>query len=146
MDLAAFEALPAGTLGHEFARYFRDNKISPFITTFEVSSDFDYLSKRYRETHDLFHVVTGYATDADGEMELQAFILGNIGVPSSALVLAFTAPGYVRRGVKALSSYLEKLKAAYRRGRNSRDLLAVPYEHFWNTPVSELSAQFVAAA
>lgn len=72
LDLEALARLPAGTLGHEFVRYFRANGIEPFVTAFPVANDVDYLSKRYRETHDLFHVITGYGTDEPGEMELQA--------------------------------------------------------------------------
>ena len=130
LDLEALGRLPAGTLGHEFVRYFRDNGIEPFITAFPIESDVDYLSKRYRETHDLFHVITGYATDEAGEMELQAFVLGNLGVPSAALVLVFSTALRVRRdGVHGLPAYFARLRAAHGRGRRSRELLSVAWRN-----------------
>lgn len=147
LDLDALARLPEGTLGHEFMRYFRDNGIEPFVTAFRVESDIDYINKRYRETHDLFHVVTGYATDELGEMELQAFVLGNLGVRSAALILAFsTAMRLKHKGVRGLGAYLERLRAAYRRGRRSRELLSVSYEKLWEQPVSVLSQLLCAPA
>lgn len=147
LDMVALRAMPEGTLGREFARYFEVNRIEPFVTTFAIDSDEAYLSKRYRETHDLFHVITGYATDVLGEMELQAFVLGNTGVPSAALVLVFaTAIRVKMHGTAELRAYFERLVAAYRRGKQSRMLLTVEWEKYWDRSVSELSAQLCAPA
>jgi len=147
LDLDALANLPEGTLGHEFMRYFRTNGIEPFVTTFPVESDVDYLSKRYRETHDLFHVITGYGTDEPGEMELQAFVLGNLGVRQAILILAFSLPRRIQqKGFQGLRAHFDKLRAAYHRGRRSRELLSVGYEKLWAQPVSELAALLCAPA
>ena len=147
LDLEALARLPEGTLGHEFMRYFRNNGIEPFITAFPVESDVDYLGKRYRETHDLFHVITGYGTDEPGEMELQAFVLGNLGVRQAVLILAYSLSGWVRhKGFKGLGAYLGRLRAAYRRGSRSRELLSVRYEKLWDQPVSVLAELLCAPA
>ena len=147
LDLEALARLPEDTLGYRFVRYFRDNGIEPFVTAFPIHSDVDYLGKRYRETHDLFHVLTGYGTDEPGEMELQAFVLGNLGVRQAALILAYSLPGRIKReGFKGLGAYLGRLRAAYRRGKRSRELLSVRYERMWDKPVSELSELLCAPA
>ncbi|MFZ6181519.1 Coq4 family protein [Nannocystis pusilla] len=147
LDLEALARLPAGTLGREFVRYFQANGIEPFVTAFPVENDLDYLGKRYRETHDLFHVITGYATDELGEMELQAFVLGNLGLPSAALVLVFSTALRVRRdGVRGLGAYFARLRAAYGRGRRSRELLSVAYETLWEQPVAVLAEHLCAPA
>jgi ubiquinone biosynthesis protein COQ4 len=148
LDLAAFERLPEGTLGHEFARYFRDNQISPFETTLVLKNDVDYLSKRYRETHDLLHVLTGYATDVMGEMELQAYVLGNVGVRTSAFVLLSSTLEQLkhpRAGVDR-SEYLRRVWAAYHRGRVSPQFLGFWFEHHWETPVATLRERLCAPA
>jgi ubiquinone biosynthesis protein COQ4 len=147
LDLEALARLPEGTLGHAFARYFRDNGLEPFVTAFPIESDVDYLSKRYRETHDLFHVITGYATDERGEMELQAFVLGNLGVRQAALILAYSLPRQLRRrGLAGAGDDLGRLRAAFRRGRRSRELLGVRFERLWTQPVDLLSALLCAPA
>ncbi|WP_434426072.1 Coq4 family protein [Nannocystis pusilla] len=141
LDLAALGRLPEGTLGREFARYFGANGIIPFENPYPVHSDVEYLSRRYRDEHDLVHVLTGYGTDVPGEVELQAFIVGNLGLRTAALIVVFTT-------LKVLPTlpditvrdYLRRVAAAYRRGRAARPLLGVRYEHLWDKPVEQVRA------
>ncbi len=139
IDLPALARLPERTLGHDFARYFEVNKIRPFESPYEVRNDVDYLSKRYRETHDIAHVLTGYDTDVLGEMQLQAFMVGNLGIRTGLLILAYS----LFRGVPGLSlfAYFRKLRAAYRRGAGSAQLIRMRYERYWATPVDALREQ-----
>jgi ubiquinone biosynthesis protein COQ4 len=148
LDLAALERLPEGTLGHGFARYFRDNKISPFETTLELKNDIDYIGKRYRETHDLLHVLTGYATDVMGEMELQAYALGNLGIRTAAFILLLSSFEFLKVPQSGVgrSEYLRRLWAAYHRGRASQQFLGFRFEDHWETPVATLSARLCAPA
>ena len=148
LDLGALERLPEGTLGHEFARYFRDNKISPFETTLELKTDIDFIAKRYRETHDLLHLVTGYGTDVMGEIELQAYALGNLGIRTALLIVVVGTLGQIksRQSGVDLSVYLRRLWAAYHRGRASPLFLDFWFEHNWETPVATLSARLCAPA
>lgn len=147
LDLDALASLPEGTLGSELARYFERNGIAPFVTLFSIDTDVDYLCKRYRETHDLFHVITGYATDEPGEMELQAFVLGNLGIRHAALIVAFSIPRQIQKnGPLSLRAHLRRLRAAYGRGRRSRELLSVPYESLWERPVSSVAELLCAPA
>lgn len=147
LDLEALARLPEGTLGHAFVRYFRDNGIEPFVTAFPIRTDVDYLGKRYRETHDLFHIITGYKTDEPGEMELQAFVLGNLGLRQAVMILAVSIPRRIHQeGLKGFGAYLGRLHAAYRRGRRSRELLSVRYEALWEQPVARLTDLLCAPA
>jgi ubiquinone biosynthesis protein COQ4 len=86
-------------------------------------------------------VLTGYATDVIGEMELQAFVLGNLRLPSTLLILTFAVPPLVKDGPGTFAGYLRRLLRAWRRGRETRELLSVSYEQFWSTPVSALVQQ-----
>ncbi len=146
LDLAAFERLPQGTLGHEFARYYRDNKISPFETTLELKNDVDYIAKRYRETHDLLHLVTGYGTDVIGEIELQAYALGNLGIRTAMLIVLYGTFQQIkdRQSGVVHSEYMKRIWAAYRRGRASPLFLDFWFEDHWESPVSKVSARLCA--
>lgn len=148
LDLEALERLPEGTLGHEVARYFRDNKIAPFETTLELKNDVDFIAKRYRETHDLLHVVTGYATDVMGEMEVQAYALGNLGIRTAMLILVVGTLGQLKQRQAGVDSteYLRRVWAAYHRGRASPLFLDFWFEHHWETPLATLSARLCAPA
>jgi ubiquinone biosynthesis protein COQ4 len=146
LDLAALERLPEGTLGHGFARYFRDNKISPFETTLEVKNDIDYIGKRYRETHDLLHLVTGYGTDVIGEIELQAYVLGNLGIRTAMLIVLYGTFQQLKERQSGVvhSEYAQRLWAAYRRGRASPLFLEFRFERHWDTPVATVSSRLCA--
>lgn len=140
LKLEALARLPVGTLGHSFAEYFCANGIKPFESPYEVRNDVDYLVKWYRETHDLHHILTGYRTDALGEMELQAFMAGNLGLRTSLVILIFAA--LLRpHGLPPIWKYLDQLKAAHRRGRASMSVLRLRYEKLWETPVEVLQKQ-----
>lgn len=145
VDLDTLARLPEGTLGHAFAHSFRANGIQPFTYEYPVESDGDYLYKRYRETHDIHHLITRYGIDEVGELELQAFYVGNLGLRHAALIAAFSVP-YVlfKRGLdfRAMREDFGRLRAAYRRGKQSHNLLTVPYAELWSTPVSELTERF----
>ncbi|WP_052518745.1 Coq4 family protein [Archangium violaceum] len=146
LDLNALERLPEGTLGREYARYYRDNKIFPFETTLKIKNDIDYIGKRYRETHDVLHLLTGYGTDVVGEMELQAYVLGNLGIHTARLILTMGTLGQLKTpqsGV-ARSEYLRRVWAAYHRGRASKLFLDFWFEHHWETPVATLRERLCA--
>lgn len=139
IDLDALATLPEGTVGRAFAEYFVANQIAPFETPYEVRNEVDYLIKWYRETHDLHHVLTGYSTDAVGEMEGQAFALGNQGFRVSKMILTFAA---VLRphNLPPMWRYWSRLKRAYRRGQQTANLFSVRYDEFLEQPVEALRA------
>lgn len=139
VDLLALGQLERGTVGRAFAEYFADNKILPFESPYEVRDHGDYLIKWYRETHDLHHIITEYGTDPIGEMEVQAFALGNLGFRVSMLILAFAA--LLRpMGMPPLWKYWKRLRVAYRRGKQSESLFSVRYEQYLEEKVETLQA------
>ena len=144
LDLGALAALPAGTLGRELVRYFEANGFPPFATDQDLLDELDYLSKRYRETHDCYHVVTGYTTDDLGEMELQAFVMGNLGISSPWVITVFGyLPVAVLQHRMGPTSYVRLLRAAWERGRRARPFLEFPFEERWAARVDDLRAELL---
>jgi ubiquinone biosynthesis protein COQ4 len=155
VDLEALENMPEGTLGHELAVYYRENHIAPFSTDQPLRNDIDYISKRYRETHDIYHLLTGYGTDVMGEMELQAFVRGNLGIRAPLMILPF---GFLasRFGASiagstenvepfALTEYVSAVRAAKKRGESLGPLIAIRFEDHWERPVEDLRREFLDA-
>lgn len=140
LDVSALAALPSGTLGHALAHYFEDNHLRPFASDWAVHGDAEFLVRWYRETHDLHHVLTGYGTDAVGEMELQAFMAGNLGLRTSAVILGFAA---VLRphGLPPIWRYSHRLRAAFERGRAARRLITARYDRLLDAPLEAVRAQ-----
>ncbi|WP_052519373.1 Coq4 family protein [Archangium violaceum] len=146
MDLDALEKLPAGSLGHTFARYFREQGLTPIDTLTPPKNDAQYVATRLRETHDLHHMVTGYGTDVLGEMELQAFTLGNLHLRTSLLILLQSGKASQQVPGFDAAQYARKLWTAFRRGSQSRQLASFRWEDHWATPLAMLREQLVAPA
>ncbi|MCB9795432.1 MAG: hypothetical protein H6741_22230 [Alphaproteobacteria bacterium] len=143
LDLAAFQELPEGTVGRAIADYYVANGITPFETNQPGVEDTDYLSKRYRETHDLLHLLTGYGTDVLGEMELQAFVAGNLGLRQGMFIASFGYLGAFAYDGTVLTPwrYIRAVRDAYRRGKRARFVLTVPFEDYFEAPVQALQAE-----
>jgi ubiquinone biosynthesis protein COQ4 len=94
------------------------------------------------------YVLTGYATDVMGEMELQAFALGNLGIKTAALILLVGTLGQIKKRESGVdvSEYTRRLWAAYSRGRASKLFLDFWFERHWETPVATLRARLCAPA
>jgi ubiquinone biosynthesis protein COQ4 len=89
---------------------------------------------RFRQTHDLWHVLTGYAPDVEGEILLQAFTYAQTGVPSALLIAALGT----LRWAKLAPSHARKLLEAHRRGKATARLATFRWERHWATPVETL--------
>lgn len=139
VDLDALRALPDGTLGREYTRFLDDNGITP--DAFEALPDVGdpraaYMMLRVRQTHDLWHVLTGYAADVRGELLLQAFTYGQTRAPSALLIAGL---GTLRWAFK-WPGQLKALREAFRRGERTGFLPTFRWESHWSKPVTELRA------
>jgi ubiquinone biosynthesis protein COQ4 len=148
VDFDALERLPDGTLGREYVRFLRDNGITPepFEQAPEVGDDrAAYVMLRLRQSHDLWHVITGYAPDVRGEILLQGFTYAQTHAPSALVIAAF---GWLRYGLfgSAGPRLLTALVRAYRRGRAARTFPTFRWEDEWATPVAELRDRLACPA
>ena len=140
VDLDALAALPDGTLGREYVRFLRDRDFSPDL--FQAPENVRdaraaYVMKRIRQTHDLWHLLTGHATNPAGEVALQAFTFGQLGAPSSLLIAVVGT----FRGAGRRKTLPRETLEAYRAGRRAAPLAAFVWEDHWATPLDELRAQ-----
>lgn len=141
MTLEQLATFPEGSLGHVFSGYFQKNGIFPFTYEFPLQSDADFLYKRYRETHDVHHMITGYGIDDFGEIELQAFYIANLGLRHAILIVCAGVP-YLIFQQRSITKVVRRLLAAYRHGKNAPNVLGLPYESMWSQPLTELAARY----
>jgi ubiquinone biosynthesis protein COQ4 len=138
VDLAAFAALPAGTLGHAYAAFLTSHGLTPEIFDEAPEGITDpklaYVVQRLRQTHDLWHVVTGCETDPLGEIALQAFTYAQVRAPGNAmLALAGTF-----KAVRNSPGILRDVVALYRLGARAARLPIFRWEDHWATPLTEV--------
>jgi ubiquinone biosynthesis protein Coq4 len=145
-DLATLGQLPEGTLGRVFADHMAAANLDPAaIPTLPGGEPHEYVRAHLYETHDIWHVVTGFGTDFVGELGLQAFYLAQIPGPLPALLLA---AGFLRNGLydRALSAPLsEAITRGYAMGKAARPLFGVRWDELWETPMDEVRRELALA-
>lgn len=138
LDLARLAALPDNTLGYAYATFLTSRGLTPEVFDGPPDAISDertsYVIQRLRQTHDLWHVVTGHDTDPRGEIALQAFTYGQVRAPSS-LILA--AVGTLR-GFRGEPVFVKEVLAAYRAGRDAGRFATFLWEDHWTTPLSDV--------
>lgn len=132
-----------GTLGNAYYHHMTNNGISldPY-TVFESPDDMSYIKLREMQTHDIWHVVTGYKPDTLGELALQGFYHGqNPAVYQTLVMLAITLH-YAAVETKLLKLALDALFEGWQRGRAARQLWPVRWEEMWDQPLEEIRAEY----
>jgi ubiquinone biosynthesis protein Coq4 len=82
-DLERLSALPVGSLGHTYAALIRRLHYDPeFFRPRPIDSEARWLTQRIATTHDLHHVVSGFATSPAGENGVLAITATQIGFPA----------------------------------------------------------------
>lgn len=100
-----------------------------------ASEEMEWLRCRMRDTHDLWHAVTGYKGDVLGELSLLAFGLGQHWNSAIGLiVLGGLLKGFGRGHSKLVFE-------GYRRGRNSKWMPALDWESMLTIPVEQVRAR-----
>lgn len=136
VDFAELRALPADTLGGAYARYLDDNGLDPdlFQTPPGLPPILQTIARRIRQTHDVWHVLTGYAPDVHGELALQGFTFAQLGMPSALLIATV---GTAARSPRSASAVVE----GYRRGVEAEFLAPVRFERMWSEPLEAVRAR-----
>jgi ubiquinone biosynthesis protein Coq4 len=137
--LRRMRALPAGTVGGAYARFAQAQQLDPTILPPVDGLDAEeaFVFDRGVQTHDLWHVLTGIDTHFRGEAALVAFLAGQ---DPSTFTVVMTVMGAFGTALQA-PRMLPLMWRAYHRGRRADDLIAVPWEDLWETPLDEVRFQ-----
>lgn len=143
VDREWLRALPEGTLGREYVRFLDDNGLDGdfFQAPPDVPAEVAYLSQRLRQSHDVWHPVTGYGPSVRDELALQAFTWAQLGLPHAKLVVV---GGLLRFGLGD-RGLLGHVLEGYRRGKRARAFAPVHWESRWERPLAEVRAELGVA-
>ena len=145
-------ALPPGTLGHTYAEFMQREQISAGgLMDASVAGGRDraatdparrLVGDRFRDQHDLWHVVTGYNRDLVGEAALLAFTLAQTWNPGIGFIVAVA--WFKLKGDFGYGRTL--LRQAFRRGRRSEWLPAQDWEALLRQPLAEVRRELRVGA
>lgn len=140
-DIPGLLKLPVDTLGYCFARHIADHGFDPdYFRKIEIKDDLDYIMLRMRQTHDIWHVITGFATDPIGEVGLKAVELAQTRRPMSAVIACGGVLRFLFHEPEDLGKVLSAVAEGYKMGTRSELLLAQKWEEHWERPLAEWRA------
>jgi ubiquinone biosynthesis protein Coq4 len=139
VDLKELVNLPAGTLGRAFADHMLSNGLDPSaLPTLPARNETEFVRAHLYETHDVWHVVTGFRTDVAGELGLQAFYAAQA---PGALPWLLLSMGFLNTALYAMDereARLDAVAGGWEMGRRARPLFGVKWDELWTTPVDEV--------
>jgi ubiquinone biosynthesis protein COQ4 len=142
LDLQALAAYPKGTLGQAYGEHMLKNKLDPSaIPTLPSETAHEFLRAHLYETHDIWHVATGFETDVAGELGLQAFYLAQL---PTRLAPALLAGGLFNTLLFAWDDRDRRMRAIVRGwllGRRAKSLFGVDWAAAWSTPLTQIRKQ-----
>lgn len=142
VDLNALERLPDGTLGRVYAKFMRDNGLTPdAIPSLAADNEYDFIRAHLYESHDMWHAVTGFGPDVAGELGLQAFYAAQV---DGALPPAILAAGLLNTALFSMEDRERRMDAIVRgweAGRKAKLLFGFDYAANWSRPVAEVRAE-----
>lgn len=133
VDFDALRALPESTLGGAYVRYLDTNHLDPdlFQAPPGLPPVAQTIAQRVRQTHDIWHVLTGYHPDVPGELALQGFTFAQLRMPSALLIATI---GTLAKAPGEMASVIE----GYRRGLAADFLPPVRFERMWATDLETI--------
>lgn len=151
--LEDLDGYPEGTLGYVYRRHMLENGIkADFFTPIDPGDDEHFFRLRLYQTHDVWHVLTGYPISIIGEMSIVGFYLGHfdryIGKDAwmpmtfTSLLASTTLLHIATRRSELVPDYFRGIFDGYTRGKEALPLFHVRWEHLWDRKVEDLRREF----
>jgi ubiquinone biosynthesis protein COQ4 len=140
-NLESLLKLPEDSLGFAYANHMRVANLDPeFYRKVEVQDDTSYLALRMRQTHDIWHTVTGFGTDPVGEIGLQAFQLAQNRSPLAVMLIAGITLNMIQMN-STITPLVRVIQRGYDMGDQANPFLAQKWEEAWEKPLTDWRSQ-----
>jgi ubiquinone biosynthesis protein COQ4 len=145
-DHAALRRTPKGSLAHAYCDFMEAEGLSAagLVAEYDRAGRpaypdlVEWFINRSRDTHDLFHVLTGYGRDALGEQCVLLFTHGQS--PSQGhLLIGYAGAANIRSMVKGSAApVMGAVREAHRTGKGAPQLMAQPIRHLLERPLEDV--------
>lgn len=140
--LADLEGLPEGTLGRVFADHCRARNLDPNLVYMEPTDEVGWLLNHLYQTHDIWHVFTGWGNDLAGEVGLGGFYCAQLAAPPFfGYMLSLLVMNVIMRRAN-LQEVLEAFSVGYEMGQRAEPLWGSDWDALWDVPIEELRTRF----
>jgi ubiquinone biosynthesis protein Coq4 len=137
--LPTLDRLPAGSLGFELAAVMKKRGLDPANIPHPSSDTPErWIVAHLYDTHDIWHIVTGFDTDVEGEVGLVAFYLAQFPNPTHRALLAGAVTRLWLLEPDQTAVRLQAIATGWTVGRQARSLLGIDWNDLWATPLLEI--------
>jgi ubiquinone biosynthesis protein COQ4 len=138
-DLEALLRYPADSLGYLYAKKMNELGFRAEILYegMSIASDAGYVEARIGQTHDIWHIITGFSASAEDEIGLQAFHLPQFPYPLAVSLLSSSMMSTLMFSPEELPSLLESIRKGLEMGKAAKPLFAQKWEEAWEKPLAQ---------
>jgi len=141
-NLKDLDLLPKNTLGSQYAKFMINNNLDKdYYPELEINDDINYIRLRLRQTHDIWHVLTGFDTSYIGEAGLQAFYFAQLRGKGSALIVAVMFLHALFFDANRLYDFFEAINHGWQMGQRAQPLFAEKFEQRWTKDLETYKAE-----
>jgi ubiquinone biosynthesis protein COQ4 len=129
--------LPEGSLGREYGLFMQRHGLTPGAIP-RIDDDGPlYVRAHLFETHDLWHVATGFGPDTEGETALQAVYAAQLpGMLPAALVSALLLNAAVERSGRKTKARFDAIARGWELGTRAKSLFGYPWQERFERPLA----------
>jgi len=144
LDLKKMAASYApGTIGFALANHMIKNNLNPnLFEPAKVLNRRDYVLNHLPETHDTWHIVTGYGTDISGEFALISFYAAQIGAPAFTMLLGVGLLNTAFFAHHDMEDRLSAIAEGWRAGKRAKSLFGIDWKAQFDSPIEEFRAEY----
>lgn len=141
-DLDKLLTYPQDSLGYIYAAAMRQRGFDPNLHKgMTAESDAHYVELRLSQTHDLWHLLTGFDTSEIGEIGLQAFHLPQFPYPLATMLTANSLMSSTLLAPEELPKLVEAIAQGLQMGKAVKSLFAQKWEESWEKPLTQWQAE-----
>ncbi|TWH54878.1 Coq4 family protein [Dulcicalothrix desertica] len=141
-NLEVLKEYPKDSLGYTYAAYIIEKGLNPdFYSHIKINSDASYIEARLGQTHDIWHLITGYGTTIIDEIALQAFHIAQFPYPCATVYLANFLLAFTLWNPEMLVQTINAIEEGLRMGKNAKSLFAQRWEDNWEKSISQWRAE-----
>lgn len=148
-DHAALRRTPKGSVAHAYCDFMEEAGFTAAGLVAESERNgrarfpdlVEWYINRSRDTHDLFHVLTGYGRDALGEQCVLLFTHGQS--PSHGhLLIGYAGAAQIKKLIKGSTApVFGAVRQAHRTGQGTPQLIAQPIRQLLERPLADVRAE-----
>jgi ubiquinone biosynthesis protein COQ4 len=142
IDVVGLAGLPDGSLGRVFADHCKARQIDPNLIYVPPTDEVGWLLNHLYQTHDIWHVITGWGNDLTGEVGLGGFYCAQFGSPPFfGYMMALINLNVILRRSN-LDEVFAAFSSGYRAGKRTEPMFGVDWDELWDVPIDDVRSRF----